>query len=44
MDNGNAEKERVTAENTAGAGESKAAAGLGKFKSVEALLDAYQAL
>lgn len=44
MDNVNAEKEQVTAENTAGAGENKAAAGLGKFKSVDALLNAYQAL
>ena len=45
MDNENAEKERVTAENAAGAEkENGAAAELGKFKSVDALLKAYQAL
>ena len=44
MDNENAEKERVTAENAAGAEkENGAAAELAKFKSVDALLKAYQA-
>lgn len=43
MDNENVKTE-VTADNTAEAGKTTAAAGLGKFQSVDALLEAYRSL